>query len=55
MATPEEICRQVTVGLDGILAAKRKEVEWTLASVRNAFDSRVAPGLADALPSHRLP
>jgi len=30
------------------LAAKRKEVAWKLASVRKAFDSRVAPGLADA-------
>jgi len=46
--TPEEICRQVTAGLHGILAAKRKEVEWKLASVRKAFDSRVAPSLADA-------
>jgi len=46
--TPEEIRRHVTAGLDGILAAKRKEVAWKLASVRKAFDSRVAPGLADA-------
>jgi hypothetical protein len=46
--TPEDIRRQVTAGLDGILAAKRKEVAWKLASVRKAFDSRVAPGLADA-------
>ena len=46
--TPEEIRRHVTEGLDGILAAKRKEVAWKLASVRKAFDSRVAPDLADA-------
>ena len=46
--TPEEIRRHVTVGLDGILAAKRKDVAWKLASVRKAFDSRVAPALADA-------
>jgi len=46
--TPEDIRRHVTVGLDGILAAKRKDVAWKLASVRRAFDSRVAPCLADA-------
>ena len=46
--TPKEIRRHVTAGLDGILAAKRKEVAWKLASVRKAFDSRVAPSLADA-------
>jgi hypothetical protein len=46
--TPEDIRRHVIAGLDGILAAKRKEVEWKLASVRKAFDSRVAPGLTEA-------
>lgn len=46
--TPEEIRRHVTAGLNGILTAKRNEVEWKLASVRKAFDSRVAPALADA-------
>src|SRR5213076_1910811 len=35
-------------GLDGILAAKRNDVAWKLASVRRAFDSGVAPRLADA-------
>jgi hypothetical protein len=46
--TPEDIRRHVIAGLDGILAAKRKEVAWKLASVRKAFDSRVAPGLTEA-------
>jgi len=46
--TPEEICRHVTAGLDGMLAAKRKDVTWKLASVRRAFESGVAPRLADA-------
>jgi hypothetical protein len=46
--TPEQLRRHVTVGLDGILAAKRNDVAWKLASVRRAFDSGVAPGLADA-------
>jgi hypothetical protein len=46
--TPEEIYRHVTAGLDGILAAKRKDVTWKLASVRRAFESGVAPRLADA-------
>jgi hypothetical protein len=46
--TPEEIRRHVTAGLDGILAAKRNDVKWKLASVRRAFESEVAPRLADA-------
>jgi hypothetical protein len=48
--TPEEIRRHVTAGLDDLLTAKRKDkdVAWKLASVRKAFDARVAPGLADA-------
>jgi hypothetical protein len=46
--TPEDIRRHVTAGLDGILAAKRNDVTWKLASVRRAFDSGVAPHLADA-------
>jgi hypothetical protein len=44
---PEQIHRHVTAGLDGILAAKRKDVTWKLVSVRKAFESRVAPVLAD--------
>jgi hypothetical protein len=46
--TPEEIRSYVTAGLEGILTAKRKDVAWKLASVRKAFDSLVAPGLANA-------
>ena len=46
--TSDEICRHVTATLQDILAGKRRDVAWKLASVRKAFDSRVAPGLADA-------
>jgi hypothetical protein len=46
--TPEQVRRHVTAGVDGILAAKRKDVTWKLASVRRAFESGVAPRLADA-------
>ena len=46
--TPEQVRRHVTAGLDGILAAKRNDVAWKLASVRRVFDSGVAPGLTDA-------
>jgi hypothetical protein len=46
--TPEEIRCHVTAGLDSILTAKRKDVTWKVASVRKAFESRVAPRLADA-------
>lgn len=46
--TPEQVRRHVTAGLDGILAAKRNDVAWKLASVRRAFESGVAPHLADA-------
>jgi hypothetical protein len=33
--------------LDGILSSKRRDVGWKLASVRNAFESTIAPCLAD--------
>ena len=46
--TPEQIHHHVTAGLDGILTAKRKDVAWKLVSVRKAFESGVAPALADA-------
>jgi hypothetical protein len=46
--TPEQVRRHVTALLDDILASKRRTVAWKLASVRKAFDSEVAPRLADA-------
>ena len=46
--TPEQVRRHVTAGLDDILASKRRDVAWKLASVRKVFDSEVAPRLADA-------
>jgi hypothetical protein len=46
--TPEQILTHVTAGLAGILTIKRRDVAWKLASVRTAFDSQVAPLLADA-------
>ena len=46
--TPEEVRRHIAAELGGILAVKRKEVAWKLASVKKAFESRVASGLADA-------
>jgi hypothetical protein len=46
--TPEEICRHVTACLDGILTTKRESVTWKLASIRRAYESQVAPALADA-------
>jgi hypothetical protein len=45
---PEQIYEHVTAGLAGILAAKRANVAWKLTSVRKAFDSDIAPRLADA-------
>jgi hypothetical protein len=54
--TPEQIHRQVTAGLDGILTAKRKDVAWKLVSVRKAYESRGScPGRTPAWlrrPSH---
>jgi hypothetical protein len=46
--TPDQVFGHVTVGLDAILAGKKKDVEWKLAAVRKAFDLQVAPRLADA-------
>ncbi|HEU5386303.1 MAG TPA: hypothetical protein VFV73_10415 [Streptosporangiaceae bacterium] len=46
--TPEQIHCHVTAGLNDILTAKRQDVTWKLLSVRKAFESRVAPALADA-------
>lgn len=46
--TSDEICRHVTAILAGILESKQRDVAWKLASVRRAFDSLVAPSLADA-------
>jgi hypothetical protein len=45
--TPEQIHCHVTAGLNDILTAKRQDVTWKLLSVRKAFESRVAPALAD--------
>ena len=45
---PELIFRHVTAGLAGILAEKRAEVAWKIASIRRAFDWQVAPRLAYA-------
>jgi hypothetical protein len=46
--TPGQIRAHVTTKLSDILVAKRQKVTWKLASVRKAFDSQVAPRLADA-------
>jgi hypothetical protein len=45
---PGQVYERITAGLAGILAAKRTDVAWKLASVRKAFDSDVAPRLAQA-------
>lgn len=45
---PEQVFSHVTAGLGAILAGKRRDVAWKLASVRKVFDSQVAPRLADA-------
>jgi hypothetical protein len=45
--TPDQVFGHVTAALDAILAGKRKDVAWKLATVRKAFDSQVAPRLVD--------
>jgi hypothetical protein len=45
---PGQVYEHITAGLAEILAAKRTNVAWKLASVRKAFDSDVAPRLAQA-------
>jgi hypothetical protein len=44
-AEPEKVFQSVTSDLGSILASKRAEVAWKLASVRAAYDERVAPAL----------
>jgi hypothetical protein len=51
---PEQVYEHLTAGLAGILAAKRADVAWKLASVRKAFDSDVAPCLAQARTAPEL-
>lgn len=44
----DQVLTHITAALDGIVTAKKKNVRWKLASVRNAFDAVVTPALEEA-------
>jgi len=46
VGTPEDVIASITGVLATILEEKRRDVAWKLESVRDAFDTRVAPKLA---------
>lgn len=46
-SSPEAVLAHIVACLQVVLSGKRQDVAWKLASVRRAFDSLVAPRLAD--------